>query len=163
MKVSTTLVLAVALVGSSLLAATPQTSEPTAIAIINGDRVLEGSNIGRQARERLEAAAAVWEERVNAVSPDLLILGISPPKQELWISENYRHVAANVAICGGATIDFLAGAKRRAPVWMQKAGLEWTFRVCSEPRRLFARYWRDGLEFTRLLFVELFSRGRRSS
>ncbi len=87
MKVSTTLVLAAALAGSSLLAAPPQTSEPTSIAIINGDRVLEGSNIGRQARERLEAAAAVWEERVSAVNGELSTLTRQRQDQAMALNE----------------------------------------------------------------------------
>lgn len=87
MKVSTTLVLTAALVGSSLLAATPQTTESTSVVVINGDRVLEGSNIGRQARERLEAAAAVWEERVDAVNAELSTLTRQRQDQALSLNE----------------------------------------------------------------------------
>ena len=62
---------------------------------------------------------------------------------------------AKVALCAGATIDFLAGHRRRSPVWMRRAGLEWLHRVCSEPRRLASRYARDAWVFPQLVWQEL--------
>jgi N-acetylglucosaminyldiphosphoundecaprenol N-acetyl-beta-D-mannosaminyltransferase len=61
---------------------------------------------------------------------------------------------AKVAICAGATIDFLADHRRRSPVWMRRAGLEWLHRVASEPGRLAGRYARDAWEFPRLFWRE---------
>lgn len=100
-------------------------------------------------------------ERVNDVSPDLLVVGISPPRQEIWVSKYSPQIRASVTICAGATIDFLAGAKPRAPVWVQRSGLEWLHRTLSEPRRLAPRYYTDGLAIMRLLYREARNRSRR--
>ena len=89
-------------------------------------------------------------------APDLLVLGLGAPKQELWIHHHSRDVNAAVALCVGATIDFLAGEKPRAPVWMQRSGLEWLHRLASEPRRLLRRYVRDAWIFPRLVVREWF-------
>ena len=93
-------------------------------------------------------------ERVNAVQPDVLVLGLGAPKQELWIQRHHQRIQASAALCVGATIDFLAGEKRRAPKWMQSAGIEWVHRVCSEPRRLAGRYARDAWIFPQLFLRE---------
>lgn len=93
--------------------------------------------------------------KVAAVEPDLLVLGLGAPKQELWIHRHRDAVRAKVALCVGATIDFLAGDKSRAPVWMRRSGLEWVHRVATEPRRLSGRYLRDGLALPGLVFREL--------
>jgi N-acetylglucosaminyldiphosphoundecaprenol N-acetyl-beta-D-mannosaminyltransferase len=92
--------------------------------------------------------------RVAAASPDVLVVGLGAPKQELWVHKHRDRLKTKVALCVGATIDFLAGERRRAPLWMQDAGLEWLYRVASEPRRLAARYARDALIFPRLLARE---------
>lgn len=91
---------------------------------------------------------------VAAAQPDLLVLGFGAPKQELWIHQHCHELQAKVAICAGATIDFLAGHRRRSPVWMRKMGLEWLHRVLGEPRRLAGRYARDAWEFPQLLWSE---------
>lgn len=91
---------------------------------------------------------------VASALPDLLVLGFGAPKQELWIHRHCHELQAKVAICAGATIDFLAGHRRRSPVWMRKAGLEWLHRVLGEPRRLAGRYARDAWEFPQLLWGE---------
>lgn len=91
---------------------------------------------------------------VAAAQPDLVVLGFGAPKQELWIHKHSHELQAKVAICAGATIDFLAGYRRRSPVWMRKAGLEWLHRVAGEPRRLAGRYLRDAWEFPQLLWGE---------
>jgi len=96
--------------------------------------------------------------QVNESKPDLLIVGISPPKQEIWISRYSKSIQARVSICAGATIDFMAGEKTRAPRWMQKAGMEWLFRMLSEPRRLTSRYFGDAFAILRLLCSEMWQR-----
>jgi N-acetylglucosaminyldiphosphoundecaprenol N-acetyl-beta-D-mannosaminyltransferase len=85
-------------------------------------------------------------------------VGLGAPKQELWVHQHRDKLAAKVALCVGATIDFLAGEKSRAPRWMQRVGLEWFYRVASEPKRLAARYARDAWIFPRLLARELWQR-----
>lgn len=91
---------------------------------------------------------------VAAAKPDLLIVGLGAPKQELWVRAHARELQAKVAICAGATIDFLAGHRRRSPVWMRRMGLEWLHRAASEPRRLTRRYARDAWEFPQLVWHE---------
>ncbi len=91
---------------------------------------------------------------INAVEHDLLLVGLGAPRQEIWVNKHYRELPSKVAICGGATIDFLAGHRQRSPVWMRRCGLEWLHRVGSEPKRLARRYARDACVFPRLLWRE---------
>ena len=72
---------------------------------------------------------------------DMVFVSFGCPKQEKWIAMNYRKLGAPVCMGVGATIDFLAGTVKRAPRWMQRCGLEWTWRLAQEPRRLFKRYF----------------------
>jgi len=77
---------------------------------------------------------------INAARPDIVWVGLSTPKQEFWMANHLGRIEAPVMVGVGAAFDFLAGAKRQAPPWMQRNGLEWLFRLCSEPRRLWRRY-----------------------
>ena len=86
--------------------------------------------------------------------PDVLVVGFGAPKQELWVHAHREAIAASVVLCAGATIDFLAGEKRRAPRWMQRGGLEWLYRIGTDPGRLARRYARDAWIFPRLLLRE---------
>jgi N-acetylglucosaminyldiphosphoundecaprenol N-acetyl-beta-D-mannosaminyltransferase len=93
-------------------------------------------------------------QAIAAAKSDLLVVGFGAPKQELWVHRHHREIDAKVALCAGATIDFLAGHRRRSPVWMRRTGLEWLHRVASEPRRLAGRYARDAWVFPQLLWRE---------
>jgi N-acetylglucosaminyldiphosphoundecaprenol N-acetyl-beta-D-mannosaminyltransferase len=77
--------------------------------------------------------------RVQESGADVLWLGVSAPKQEVWASK-WRVELARPIVCVGAAFDFLSGRKRRAPRWMRDIGAEWVFRLLSEPRRLLWRY-----------------------
>lgn len=79
-------------------------------------------------------------ETINAAKPDIVWVGLSTPKQERWMSAHRDRIDAPVMIGVGAAFDFLAGTKNQAPLWMQRNGLEWAFRLVSEPRRLGRRY-----------------------
>jgi N-acetylglucosaminyldiphosphoundecaprenol N-acetyl-beta-D-mannosaminyltransferase len=79
-------------------------------------------------------------ERINASGAELVWIGLSSPKQEVWMSEHKGKINAPLMIGVGAAFDFLSRRKRQAPQWMQRAGLEWLFRFASEPRRLWPRY-----------------------
>jgi N-acetylglucosaminyldiphosphoundecaprenol N-acetyl-beta-D-mannosaminyltransferase len=92
--------------------------------------------------------------KIATAQPDLLILGLGAPKQELWVHQHRHDLQAKVVLCAGATIDFLAGNRVRSPVWMRRAGLEWLHRLASEPRRLAARYARDAWVFPQLVWRE---------
>jgi N-acetylglucosaminyldiphosphoundecaprenol N-acetyl-beta-D-mannosaminyltransferase len=99
-----------------------------------------------------EDAAAITQ--INAANPDIVWVGLSTPKQELWMYEHTGVLNAPVLIGVGAAFDFLSGHKRQPPRWVQKTPLQWLFRLVSEPRRLWRRYvwivpvfiWRAGLQ-----------------
>jgi N-acetylglucosaminyldiphosphoundecaprenol N-acetyl-beta-D-mannosaminyltransferase len=80
--------------------------------------------------------------RINEVAPDIVWVGLSTPKQELWMASYIGRLNVPVLVGVGAAFDFLAGTKSQAPVWMQQSGLEWTYRLAHEPRRLWKRYVR---------------------
>lgn len=95
---------------------------------------------------------------VSSSGADLLVLGLGAPKQELWVHKYASRLPVKVALCVGATIDFLAGEKPRAPIWMRRYGVEWLHRMASEPRRLAGRYFNDALVFPQLLLKEWWAR-----
>ena len=104
--------------------------------------------------EKSDAENEAILSRIAQAAPDVLVVGLGAPKQELWVHRHKGKIAAKVALCVGATIDFLAGEKSRAPKWMQWVGLEWLYRVGTEPKRLAARYAKDAWVFPRLLLRE---------
>lgn len=87
-------------------------------------------------------------------APDLLIVGLGAPKQELWTHKHFETLNAKVALCVGATIDFLAGEKKRAPKWVQVIGMEWLHRISTDPGRLLKRYAKDAWVFPQLVWRE---------
>jgi N-acetylglucosaminyldiphosphoundecaprenol N-acetyl-beta-D-mannosaminyltransferase len=78
--------------------------------------------------------------RINAARPDIVWVGLSTPKQERWMAAHVGRLDAPALVGVGAAFDFHAGIKRQAPRWMQRSGLEWSFRLLTEPRRLGRRY-----------------------
>ena len=80
---------------------------------------------------------------INAARPDFVWVGLGMPKQEKWMVEHLGKIEAAALLGVGAAFDFHAGTKPRAPVWMQRSGLEWLFRLMTEPRRLAHRYLID--------------------
>ncbi len=104
--------------------------------------------------EHDEAENASILERVATAEAEMLIVGLGAPKQELWVHAHRAGLKVPVALCVGATIDFLAGHKSRAPRWMQRTGLEWLHRLASDPRRLAGRYARDAWLFPRMIWRE---------
>jgi N-acetylglucosaminyldiphosphoundecaprenol N-acetyl-beta-D-mannosaminyltransferase len=79
---------------------------------------------------------------INAAKPDIVWVGLSTPKQEFWMASHLGRLNAPVLVGVGAAFDFLAGTKSQAPAWMQRSGLEWSYRLVHEPRRLWKRYAR---------------------
>ena len=80
-------------------------------------------------------------EQVRAVQPDVLWVGLSTPKQEKFMAEYLPKLDVTLMAGVGAAFDFHSGRVRQAPRWMQRSGLEWFYRLCSEPRRLAKRYF----------------------
>lgn len=77
---------------------------------------------------------------INASGADIVWVGLSTPKQERWMSAHVGRINAAAMIGVGAAFDFHAGLKKQAPRWMQRSGMEWAFRMATEPRRLGPRY-----------------------
>ena len=77
---------------------------------------------------------------INRAEPHFVWVGLSTPKQELWMAEHRGRLHAPVLIGVGAAFDFHSGRVRQAPRWMQRTGLEWMYRLAREPRRLWKRY-----------------------
>ena len=102
-------------------------------------------------------------DAINAARPDIVWVGLSTPKQERWMASHVGRIEAPVMIGVGAAFDFLAGEKKQAPLWMQRNGLEWLFRLVTEPRRLWRRYLSIVPKFIVLAGAQLVrSRLRRS-
>jgi N-acetylglucosaminyldiphosphoundecaprenol N-acetyl-beta-D-mannosaminyltransferase len=91
-------------------------------------------------RELTEEEEVEIANMINKASPDVLWVGISTPKQEHWMAKFIHKLDVPVLIGVGAAFDFLSGNKKQAPLWMQRHGLEWFFRLITEPRRLWKRY-----------------------
>lgn len=80
---------------------------------------------------------------IRAARPDLLMVAFGQPKGELWIDRHLDELGVPVGVQVGATLEFVAGRVRRAPKWMQRSGLEWAFRISTDPARLAPRYARN--------------------
>ena len=89
--------------------------------------------------------------RIEQAKPDLLFVGLGAPKQEYWI-ERHAHLPAKVMIGIGGSFELIAGLRKRAPRLLQKAGCEWLWRLCMEPRRLWRRYLFGNAIFIFLVF-----------
>jgi N-acetylglucosaminyldiphosphoundecaprenol N-acetyl-beta-D-mannosaminyltransferase len=97
-------------------------------------------------------------DAIERAHPDIVWVGLSTPKQERWMAAHVGRVDAPVLVGVGAAFDFLAGTKRQAPPWMRQAGLEWAFRMATEPRRLAGRYLRNNPRFVWMLASEMVRR-----
>lgn len=93
-------------------------------------------------------------DRIALSGARLLFVGLGCPKQENWVIEHLGRVPA-VMFAVGAAFDFIAGSKRQAPRWMMRSGLEWLFRLATEPRRLAMRYLKHNPRFV-ILFLRQF-------
>ena len=105
----------------------------------------------------LPAENAKAIEMINREKPDILLVGLGAPKQEIWVNMMQHQLQVKVALCVGASIDFLAGEKARAPRFMRTVGLEWLHRALSEPKRLMGRYWHDAKVFPGIVLKEVLS------
>jgi len=85
--------------------------------------------------------------QINRSRPDVLWIGLSTPKQERWMHEHGPKLRVPIAVGVGAAFDLNSGTSKQAPRWMREHGLEWCYRLCQEPRRLWRRYIIYGSEF----------------
>ncbi len=86
------------------------------------------------------AELALINANIKAAAPHILFVGLGAPKQEYWIYANYQELGVPISVGIGVSFELVADMVKRAPVWMQKRGLEWFFRLIVEPRRLWQRY-----------------------
>ena len=93
-------------------------------------------------------------DAVNAVSPDVLLVSLTAPKQDIWIAQNLHRVNASIQIGIGGAFEVMAGLAKRAPKWMHTAGLEWLYRFIQEPKRLFRRYFIEAPLFIPLILKQ---------
>jgi len=93
-------------------------------------------------------------EAVRAAQPDFLFLAIPSPRKEYWLSENLERLGVPFVMGVGGTFDVVAGKVRRAPVWVQRVGCEWLYRLAQEPRRMWRRYLRGNSLFVGLIAME---------
>ena len=90
-------------------------------------------------------------DRINASKADFLVVALGARKGQAWIEHNLDRLDVPVVCHLGAVVNFVAGSVSRAPLWMQRTGLEWLWRIKEEPN-LWRRYWHDGLGLLRLMF-----------
>jgi exopolysaccharide biosynthesis WecB/TagA/CpsF family protein len=106
-----------------------------------------------------EAAVAAT---VRASGAQVVLVGLGNPDQEAWLDRNLAGTGARLGVGVGAFLDFAAGRVRRAPAWVNSAGLEWVYRLLREPGRLWRRYLLGNPEFlARVAWERMFSRGAR--
>jgi N-acetylglucosaminyldiphosphoundecaprenol N-acetyl-beta-D-mannosaminyltransferase len=106
---------------------------------LNPDARIAGWSTPPFSSLNLSEAEATARE-INAARPDIVWVGLGGRKQALWMARFRPKLGASLLIGVGAAFDFLAGTKPQAPLWMQRSGLEWLFRLLSEPNRLWRRY-----------------------
>jgi N-acetylglucosaminyldiphosphoundecaprenol N-acetyl-beta-D-mannosaminyltransferase len=112
-------------------------------------------------RPLTEAEEDEIARQINAARPDVLWVGIGVPKQEKWMARMRDKLDVPVMCGTGAAFDFLAGRVSQAPPWMQRRGLEWSYRIAQEPRRLLPRYLYYNPAFVAAVSRQLLSERRR--
>ncbi|MFD3408650.1 WecB/TagA/CpsF family glycosyltransferase [Aquirufa sp. HETE-83D] len=96
-------------------------------------------------------------DAINKVKPDILLVSLTAPKQDIWIAENLANLETHLAIGIGGAFEVAAGMINRAPKWMQKSGLEWFYRFLQEPKRMFRRYFMEAPVFIPLIIQQKLS------
>jgi len=94
-------------------------------------------------------------ESINAFKPNILMVGMGMPRQECWVLANLNKLNANVILTTGACMDYVAKAVPTPPRWMGQLGLEWVYRLLSEPKRLWRRYLVEPWFILKLLILEI--------
>ena len=97
--------------------------------------------------ERNAGQSAALLEAIRSFNPGVLFMGVGAPKSEIWLARHAGQIGHGVGLCIGAGLRMLAGFEPRAPRWMQRAGLEWSWRLWRNPGRLWKRYLVDDLKF----------------
>ena len=91
---------------------------------------------------------------IKEVGPDIVFVGLGAPKQEKWIYSNKELYKAKISIGVGVSFEFIAGMVKRAPIWLQRIGMEWFWRLIMEPKRLWKRYLKDDMKIFKLVYFQ---------
>ncbi|MBW3138220.1 WecB/TagA/CpsF family glycosyltransferase [Ferrimonas balearica] len=140
------------------------------VAVRAAKKIMLSEGIAKPSNERIpifsfcpefgfEKSERLTKELVNLINefdPDFLFFGVGSPKQEKWICENIDNLSFGAAFGIGASFDFIAGSKSRAPEWVQKSGAEWIWRMAQEPTRLGPRYLKAIFPFLALCTKSIF-------
>ena len=111
--------------------------------------------------EKDEAECQKILQLINSSGATVLAIGVGAPKQEMWIAKHRKYLHnVKIFLAIGATINFEAGNIKRSPQWMSEVGLEWLYRLLSEPRRLWKRYLMDAVPFIYLVCKQRFQKYR---
>lgn len=94
---------------------------------------------------------------INSHKPDVLFIGMTAPKQEIWSAKYFSQLSVKHICCIGAVFDFYSGNIKRAPKWIINIGMEWLYRFANEPSRLWKRYLIGNVKFIFLIFIEKFN------
>jgi N-acetylglucosaminyldiphosphoundecaprenol N-acetyl-beta-D-mannosaminyltransferase len=92
---------------------------------------------------------------INQTRPDFLIVGLGSPKQDKWMQEHLTKIPGTIMIAAGAAFDFFGGTINQAPIFIQKSGLEWLFRLFQDPKRLWKRYTIYNIIFLWNFFLQI--------
>jgi N-acetylglucosaminyldiphosphoundecaprenol N-acetyl-beta-D-mannosaminyltransferase len=115
-----------------LLGGAPTIAERTALQLQS--KIPDLRIAGVNSKDPKDTAEIV--SQINKSKADILLVAFGAPKQEFWLSENLNKTDCKIGIGVGGSFDFIAGVKKRAPAWMQKSGLEWLYRLISQPSRI---------------------------
>jgi N-acetylglucosaminyldiphosphoundecaprenol N-acetyl-beta-D-mannosaminyltransferase len=108
--------------------------------------------------EKTASGLTETAEAIRGARPQLLFVALGAPKQEYWIYKHGLQLSVPISIGVGGAFEMVAGVVSRAPLWVQKAGCEWLYRLCLEPRRMWRRYLLGNLEFAAIVFRQLVRR-----
>jgi N-acetylglucosaminyldiphosphoundecaprenol N-acetyl-beta-D-mannosaminyltransferase len=98
-------------------------------------------------------------DRIDEAAPDIVFVALGAPKAEYWI-EQHLHLNAKVMIGVGGSFELVGGITKRAPIFWQRAGCEWLWRLCMEPKRLWKRYLIGNLQFLHVVLRQALSKKR---
>lgn len=98
--------------------------------------------------------------KINSFEPNILMVGMGMPRQEIWIKNNYEKINVNVILPCGACFDYIAGKVKTPPRWMGQYNVEWVFRLADEPKRLFYRYCIEPLYLLPHLLKDVFKKNK---
>jgi N-acetylglucosaminyldiphosphoundecaprenol N-acetyl-beta-D-mannosaminyltransferase len=111
--------------------------------------------------ETNETELARSRDAIMQYRPDLLFVALGVPKQEYWMSEHVRSLGVPVCVAVGGCFEMVAGIVPRAPLWIQRIGCEWLYRLWREPRRLWRRYLIGNIQFAWIVMQQALGRRLR--